>query len=185
MPKLFAKEKKKVTIGAGSIAFEVLLWVFLLIPGIIFIFMKKKAKKYLNELKTQLVDCYALLNNILNQRIDTLKEIDKFAKCSFSEISKNLPINEKGSLIEKASKEAKKLIGKNPELKTQIEINNNLKRELVSVKASYNNLVLRWNKEIFLWPTKQIVAAKEGYTTEVTYNVLDEIKVNAKGGLLE
>ena len=185
MPEFFANEKKKVTIGAGSIAFEVLLWVFLLIPGIIFIFMKKKAKKHLNELKTQLDDCYALLNNILNQRIDTLNEIDSFAKCSFSEISKDLPINEKGSLIEKASVEAKKLIDKNPELKTQIEINNNLKRELVSVKASYNSLVLRWNKEIFLWPTKQIVAAKEAYTTEVTYSVLDEIKVNAKGGLLE
>lgn len=182
MPELFTKEKKKVTIGAGSIAFEVLLWVFLLIPGIIFIFMKKKAKKYLNELKTQLDDCYALLNNILNQRIDTLNKIDSFAKCSFSEISKDLPINQKGSLIEKASVEAKKLIDKNPELETQIEINSNLKRELVSIKATYNNLVLRWNKEIFLWPTKQIVATKEGYTTEITYNVLDELKVNANGG---
>ena len=185
MTELFANEKKKVTIGAGSIAFEVLLWVFFLIPGIIFIYMKKKAKKYLNELKTQLDDCYALLNNILNQRIDTLNKIDSFAKCSFSEISKDLPTNEKGLLIEKASLEAKKLIDKNPELKTQIEINNNLKRELVSVKASYNNLVLRWNKEICLWPTKKIVAAKDGYTTEPTYTVLDELKVNAKGGLLE
>lgn len=182
MPELFAKEKKKVTIGVGSIAFEVLLWVFFLIPGIIFIFMKKKAKKYLNELKTQLDDCYALLNNIINQRIDTLHEIDSFAKCSFSEISKDLPINEKGSLIEKASKEAKKFINKNPELKIRLEINNNLKRELVSIKATYNNLVLRWNKEIFLWPTKQIVAAKEGYTTEITFNVPDELKVNANGG---
>lgn len=185
MPELFANKKKKVTIGAGSIAFEVLLWVFFLIPGIIFIFMKKKAKKYLNELKTQLDDCYALLNDIINQRIDTLHEIDSFAKCSFSEISKDLPINEKGLLIEKAFKEAKKFIDENPELKIQLEINSNLKRELVSIRATYNNLVLRWNKEIFLWPTKQIVAAKEGYTTEVTYNVLDEIKVNAKGGLLE
>ncbi|MBO7614691.1 MAG: hypothetical protein J6T15_03225 [Bacilli bacterium] len=185
MLEFFAKEKKKVTIGAGSIAFEVLLWVFFIIPGIIFMFMKKKAKKYLNELKTQIDDCYALLNNILNQRIDTLNEVDRFAKWPFSEISKDLPINEKGSLIEKASREAKKLIDKNLELKTQIEINNNLKRELVSVKSNYNNLVLRWNKELFLWPTKQIVAAKEGYTTEVTYTVLDELKVNAKGGLLE
>ena len=182
MPELFANEKKKVTIGAGSIAFEVLLWVFFLIPGIIFIFMKKKAKKYLNELRTQLDDCYALLNNILNQRIDTLNEIDSFAKCSFSEISKDLPINEKGSLIENVSKEAKKLIDKNPKVKIQLEINNNLKKELVSIKATYNSLVLRWNKEIFLWPTKEIVAAKEGCTTEITYNVLDELKVNANGG---
>ena len=147
--------------------------------------MKKKAKKYLNELKAQIDDCYALLNNILNQRIDTLNKIDSFAKCSFSEISKDLSINEKGLLIEKASIEAKNLIDKKPELKTQIEINNNLKKELVSVKASYNNLVLRWNEEIFLWPTKKIVAAKDGYTTEPTYTVLDELKVNAKGGLFE
>lgn len=182
MTELFANEKKKVTIGAGSIAFEVLLWVFFLIPGIIFMYMKKKAKKYLNELKTQLDDCYALFNNILNQRIDTLNEIDSFAKCSFSEISKDLPINGKGSLIENVSKEAKKHIDKNPKLETQIEINNNLKRELVSIKATYNSLVLRWNKEIFLWPTKQIVAAREGYTTEITYNVPDELKVNANGG---
>ena len=182
MPELFANEKKKVTIGAGSVAFEVLLWVFFLIPGIIFLFTKKKAKKYLNELKTQLDDCYTLLNNILNQRIDTLNEIDSFAKCSFSEISKDLSINEKGSLIENVSKEAKKLIDQNPELKIQLEINNNLKGELVSIKATYNNLVLRWNKEIFLWPTKQIVAAKEGYTTKITYNVPYELKVNANGG---
>ena len=185
MPELFVNEKKKVTIGAGSITFEVLLWVFFIIPGIIFIFMKKKARKYLNELKTQIDDCGTLISNILNQRIDILIQINSFAKCTFSEISKELPMNEKGQLIEKASKEVNKLVESHPELKDLLEQNKNLKKELVSIKPVYNNLVSRWNREIFLWPTKKIVAAKEGYTTELTYTVLDELKVNAKSGLLE
>ena len=91
MPEILANEKKKVTIGAGSIAFEVLLWVFFIIPGIIFMFMKKKAKKYLNELKTQIDDLCSFINSVLDHRIDKLNKINSFAKCSFSEISKDLP----------------------------------------------------------------------------------------------
>lgn len=185
MPELFANEKKKVTIGAGSITFEVLLWVFFIVPGIIFTIIKNNAKKYLNELKTQIDDLYSFINSVLDHRIDKLNKINSFAKCSFSEISKDLPINEKGSLIEKASQEANKLVDEHPDIKELVEVNKNLKKELISLKETYNTLVFNWNKEIFLWPANRIVAAKEGYTTELTYNVLDEIKVRAKGGRLD
>ena len=34
----------------------------------------------------------------------------------------------------------------------------------------YNNRVYQWNRDIFDWPAKQIVAAKNGYTTRIPFS---------------
>jgi len=36
------------------------------------------------------------------------------------------------------------------------------------------------NKDIFAWPTKKIVAAKNGYTTRIPFAASKEIKEKAK-----
>jgi LemA protein len=38
-----------------------------------------------------------------------------------------------------------------------------------------------WNQDIFSWPTKIIVAAKEGYTTRIPYTASAEVKAQARG----
>ena len=188
---------RKVVIGFGSKLFEVMLWVLLIFPGIIFTHKKKRAKKILNELNRQIDDCYATINNLINERINILRNIysllskeDNFAKLSFSEILKESVLTKKGQSVETATHEVDGILKENPklnntQLSNEIERNKNLQKEIFSIKDTYNNAVLQWNKEIFLWPTNKIVAAKEGYTTIETYDVFPEIKVNGKQGLLK
>lgn len=188
---------KKVVVGFGSKLFEVVLWVLLIFPGIIFMYKKKRAKKFLNELNRQIDDCYATINNLLNERINILRNIysllskeDNFAKLSFSEILKESNLTKKGQSVETATNEIDNFVKGNNELRNknifdEIERNKNLEKEILSIKDTYNNEVLQWNKEIFLWPTNKIVAAKQGYTTIETYDVFPKIKVNGKQGLLK
>ena len=190
-------DNRKVVIGFGSKLFEVILWVLLIFPGIIFMYKKKKAKKFLNELNRQIDDCYVTINNLLNERINILRNIysslskeDNFAKFAFSEISNESNLTKKGQSVETATNEIDNLVKGNNELRNknifdEIERNKNLEKEIFSIKDTYNNAVLQWNKEIFLWPTNKIVAAKQGYTTIETYDVFPKIKVNGKQGLLK
>ena len=190
-------DNRKVVIGFGSKLFEVMLWVLLIFPGIIFTHKKKRARKFLNELNRQIDDCYATISNLLNERINILKNIysllskeDNFAKLSFSEILKESVLTKKGQSVETATHEVDCILKENPklnntQLSNEIERNKNLQKEIFLIKDTYNNAVLQWNKEIFLWPTNKIVAAKEGYTTIETYDVFPEIKVNGKQGLLK
>ena len=74
-----------------------------------------------------------------------------------------------------------------PDLKAHEEIadamkqNMYLQREITAARELYNDTVNTWNREVFQWPTKQIVAAKEGYTTRVPFIASEEIKQQAKG----
>jgi len=45
----------------------------------------------------------------------------------------------------------------------------------------YNDAVNTWNREIFEFPFKKIVAAKEGRTTRIPFIADQETKEKAKG----
>ena len=55
-----------------------------------------------------------------------------------------------------------------------------LQREITAARELYNDTINTWNREIFVWPTKQIVAAKEGYTTRIPFIASQEIKAKAR-----
>jgi LemA protein len=38
-----------------------------------------------------------------------------------------------------------------------------------------------WNRDVFAWPSKQIVAARQGYTTRIPFIASKEIKEKATG----
>ena len=73
-----------------------------------------------------------------------------------------------------------------PDLKAHQEIadamqqNNYLQREITAAREVYNDTVNKWNGAIFEWPTKQIVAAKRGYTTRIPFSASKEIKEKAR-----
>ena len=54
-----------------------------------------------------------------------------------------------------------------------------LQREITAARELYNDTVNEWNKDIFAWPTKKIVAAKNGYTTRIPFVASKEIKEKA------
>ena len=73
-----------------------------------------------------------------------------------------------------------------PELKAHAAIadamqqNNYLQKEITAARALYNDTVNQWNRDIFDWPTKMIVAAKEGYTTRIPFTASAEVKERAR-----
>ena len=54
--------------------------------------------------------------------------------------------------------------------------NSYLQIEITAAREIYNDTVLLWNQEIFKWPTKMIVAAKQGYTTRIPFSTSKELK---------
>ena len=58
--------------------------------------------------------------------------------------------------------------------------NSYLQREITAARELYNDTIFAWNRDIFAWPTKMIVAAKAGYTTRIPFIASKEIKEKAK-----
>ena len=44
-----------------------------------------------------------------------------------------------------------------------------LQKEITAARSLYNDTVGQWNADVFSWPTKQIVAARAGYTTLIPF----------------
>ncbi len=73
-----------------------------------------------------------------------------------------------------------------PDLKAQrtladaMQQNSYLQKEITAAREVYNDTVLKWNQDIFAWPTKMMVAAKSGYTTRIPFSVSKETKEQAR-----
>ena len=66
-----------VTVGVGSKIFEILLWVLGIIPGVIFLFMKTKAKNHFQQLEQKLQHNASQIDNYLEQRVVVLQNCAK------------------------------------------------------------------------------------------------------------
>lgn len=197
--KVIAK-KLPVTVGKGSVFFEVILWVLGILPGLIFLFMKIHAKNYFQQLEQKiqhdssqidnyleqrvivLENCAGLVNKAINLDKETFTDIAKLRSSNISEDDRN----EIASKLESASSRFNLVFENYPELKAHGEIqdamkqNMYLQREITAARELYNDAVNTWNRDIFKWPTNQIVAAKEGYTTRIPFIASSEIKEKAK-----
>ena len=77
-------------------------------------------------------------------------------------------------------------VEKYPELQAHKEIadamqqNAYLQREITAAREVYNDTIRQWNSDIMDWPTKKIVAAKNGYTTRIPFSTSKEIKDKAR-----
>ena len=64
-----------------------------------------------------------------------------------------------------------------PELKAHnviadaMQQNQYLQREITAARTVYNSRVTQWNTDIYSWPTKMIVAARQGYTTRIPFSI--------------
>ena len=195
-------KKIPVTVGKGSTVFEVLLWVLFIIPGVVFLFKKIAAKNYFQKLEQKLQHDASTIDNYLEQRVIILENVASLLKKSidldkttFTEIAKaragGAELNDKGEALEKVAGKINVAIEAYPELKAHKEIadamqqNSYLQKEITAAREVYNDTVTQWNRDIFTWPTYQIVAAKEGYTTRIPYAVNSEMKSRAKNNFFE
>ena len=188
-----------VTVGAGSTVFEILLWILGIIPGVIFLFMKIKAKNYFQQLEQKIQRDASQIDNYLEQRVIVLQNcarlLDKaidLDKSTYENIAKyrsgatDEARNEVSAQIDTLSRSINIAVESYPDLEAHKEIadamkqNLYLQREITAARELYNDTVNAWNKAVFSWPTKQIVAAKNGYTTRLPFIASAEIKAKAK-----
>ena len=195
-------KKIPATVGVGSKIFEVILWVCLIIPGLIFLFKKINAQKHFDQLQQKIQRNASQIDNYLEQRVMVLQNcarlLDKaidLDKSTFENIAKyrsgnNADSDEKrneiSGKIESVSRDINVAVENYPDLKAHREIadamqqNMYLQREITAARELYNDTINQWNKDIFAWPTKKIVAAKNGYTTRIPFVASKEIKEKAK-----
>ena len=185
-----------VTVGTGSKVFEVLLWVLGIFPGLIFLIMKVKAGAYLSKLQQKIQHDASQIDNYLEQRVVILQNVAKILdkainldKETFVEVAKARGqgnLNEQGQAVENINKAINVAIEAYPDLKAHQEIadamqqNSYLQKEITAAREQYNDTVATWNREIFSWPTKQIVSAKRGYTTRIPFTTSAEVKAAAR-----
>lgn len=192
-----------VKTGAGSVVFEVLLWVLGIIPGLIFLVIKINARTYLRQLQQKIQHNASQIDNYLEQRVVILQNAAKLLDKAIDldkDVLKSVAAYRTGlnpnadSLRNEANQNIDKLFGqvnvaleKYPDIKAHDEIeeclrqNSYLQKEITAARELYNDTVLEWNSAIQEWPAKMMVASKYGYTTRVPFTASKEIKEQARG----
>lgn len=191
-----------IKVGGGSKAFEIILWCLAIIPGLIFLFVKINAGKYLSQLQQKLQHDASTIDNYLEQRVVVLENLSVLVEKAIDldkDVMKNIALyrgggkaendamrNEIGQQIEGVSRNINLAFENYPDLKAHKEIadaiqqNAYLQREITAARELYNDTVNLWNNAVYEWPAKQIVAAKRGYTTRIPYSVSAEVKQRAR-----
>ncbi|MGI6279130.1 MAG: LemA family protein, partial [Acutalibacteraceae bacterium] len=182
--------------------FEIVLWVCGILPGLIFLFMKIKAQNHFDQLQQKIQRNASQIDNYLEQRVIVLQNCARLLekavdldKSTFENIAKfrsgnvgdaDAARNEIGGQIDNISRDINFAVENYPELAAHREIadamqqNMYLQREITAARELYNDTINQWNKDIFEWPAKKIVAAKNGYTTRIPFIASKEIKEKAK-----
>lgn len=201
--KVIAKQLP-VEVGTGSKIFDLIWWVLPpIIGGVVWSIMKIKAKNHLQRLQQKLQHDASQIDNYLEQRVQILKNCAKLVdkavdldKSTFTELAAyragsgpdaDDARNEYVGKLNSLGKTISMVVENYPNLQAHQELadamqqNSYLQREITAAREVYNDTVNAWNRDIFSWPTKQIVAAKEGYTTRIPFIADAETKEAARG----
>lgn len=188
-----------VKIGAGTYVFVVFLFVLGIIPGLIFLLCKVNAGKTLSQIQQKVQQAASQVDNYMEQRVVILQNAAKLVekgidldKSTFTDIARLRSqggdnYTEQNKAIEEVSKKIQVAFENYPDLKAHQELadamqqNSYTQREITAAREHYNDVVAEWNKAIFEWPCKQMVAAKRGYTTRIPFSVSKEVKAQARG----
>lgn len=154
-----------------------------------------------NMMEQRIQTAASEIDNFMEQRVRILMNVSKLVEKSidvdkniFSDIAKyrsgnfsEESRNEANAQINRASRAINVALENYPELQSQATIrdamqqNSYLQREITAARSFYNDAVNTWNREIFSFPFKKIVAAKEGRTTRIPFIADKEVKEKAKG----
>ncbi len=192
-----------VRVGVGSRIFEVIVWMLAILPGLIFLFRKIKAGNYLSQLQQKIQHDASQIDNYLEQRVIILqnaaKLLDKAVdldKATMTEIAayrsggnvtNDSLRNDIAQKIDSVGRSIDIAFENYPDLKAHAAIadamqqNAYLQKEITAAREVYNDTVNTWNRDIYAWPAKMIVAARRGYTTRIPFSTSAEVKEQARG----
>lgn len=192
-----------VRVGFGSALFEGLLWCCGLLPGIIFLFMKVGADTYFRKLQQKLQADASRIDNYLEQRVRILQDLARLLNRAIAldqTVMTQVAAARGGAAVlddatrNQLSRQVSRGFGAlvphleaYPELRAHeavaeaIRQNAALQQEITAARELYNDTVAQWNRDLFAWPTKMIVAARNGYTTRLPFALSDEVRAQARG----
>ncbi|MDO4673197.1 MAG: LemA family protein, partial [Porphyromonadaceae bacterium] len=167
-----------------------------ILPGVVFIFMKISALNYFQQLEQRIQTEASNIDNFLEQRVQILQnvvgivdraiDLDKDVMKAVAALRggsiNNENRNEVNMKVDMAFGRLFPQVEAYPELKAHNAIadamqqNNYLQREITAARTVYNSRVNQWNTDLFVWPTKMIVAARQGFTTRIPFTASKEIR---------
>lgn len=171
-----------------------------ILPGVIFIFKKISARNYFQQLEQRIQAEASNIDNYLEQRVQILqnvaglvekavdldKDVMKAVAGLRSGVVNGENRNEVSRQVDHAFGRLFPQVEAYPELKAHNAIadamqqNNYLQREITAARTVYNNRVTQWNTDVFAWPTKMIVAARQHYTTRIPFTASEETRRMAR-----
>ena len=174
-----------------------------LLPGIIFAIMKTNALAYLRQLQQRIQQDLSQIDNYLENRVVILenltilvaksveldKDVMKTVAAYRGGVNPNSDVerNKASAALDGAFGRINLAFEAYPELKAQDNIldamrqNSYLQKEITAARTLCNDTIATWNTTIYRWPTYQIVAAKQEYTTRIPFTASAEIKAQARG----
>lgn len=170
------------------------------LPGVVFIFMKISARNYFLKLEQRIQAEASNIDNYLEQRVQILQNVvglvnraidldkDVMKAVAALRVGKVNEANRSdvNSQLNMACGRLFPQVEAYPDLKAHQAIadamqqNNYLQREITAARTVYNSRVTQWNTDLFSWPTKMIVAARQGYTTRIPFTASAETREMAR-----
>lgn len=171
-----------------------------ILPGVIFIFMKINARNYFQQLEQRIQAEASNIDNFIEQRVQILQNVVGIVDRAIDldkDVMKSVAALRSGSVNDvnrsDVNSQVTTAFGRlfpqveaYPELKAHSAIadamqqNSYLQKEITAARTVYNNRVTQWNTDIFAWPTKMIVAARQGYTTRIPFTASAETREMAR-----
>ncbi len=171
-----------------------------ILPGVVFIFMKISARNYFQQLEQRIQAEASNIDNYLEQRVQVLQNVVGIVDRAIEldkDVMKSVAALRGGTITAENRSEVNQQVNSAfgrlfpqveayPELKAHNAIadamqqNNYLQREITAARTVYNSRVTQWNTDIFAWPTKMIVAARQGYTTRIPFTASAETREAAR-----
>ena len=156
-----------------------------ILPGVIFIFMKISARNYFQQLE-QRVQILQNVVGLVDRAVDLDKDVMKAVAALRGGKINDTNRSDVNSKLNMACGRLFPQVEAYPELKAHQAIadamqqNSYLQREITAARTVYNSRVTQWNTDIFAWPTKMIVAARQGYTTRIPFTASAETREMAR-----
>lgn len=173
-----------------------------LLPGLIFIFMKVNALASLRKLQQRIQASASEIDNYLEQRVvilgnlvrilDRAIDLDKDVMRAVAAYRSGIQPSQDAARIQQSQRldglmsrinvafEAYPSLQAHEAIAEAMRQNSYLQKEITAARSLYNDTVMQWNQEIFSWPTNQIVAARQRYTTRIPFIASQQVRGEAR-----
>jgi len=177
-PAVIVSNQLAPTINTGSKVFEVAMWGLGIVPGAVLQLKKNQARNYFTALDRRINSTAAQIDVFLEQRAQILRNCPGFTPDIDPGLASGLPSEARNItngridrayqvLIERAQAQNGGAIP--PGLQASLRADRNVQREITAARTLYNDTVNMWNTDIFMWPSRQMVAADQRLTTRPVF----------------